>query len=82
MAKVKFFGVMRLDIGIAELDIDADNIHTLLKIIADTTDKFTIDDLKNSIIFVDGVNIMDIKKYKTKLNNSSEVLFLSPVGGG
>lgn len=82
MINVKFFGVLRLDLGVSGVQIEASDVKELCKVIPSVVEKATEKELKSSIIFVNGKNITKLKMYKTKLSDNDEVLFMAAVGGG
>ncbi|MGI6136842.1 MAG: MoaD/ThiS family protein [Clostridiales bacterium] len=82
MIKVEFFGLYRLNYGMAEWETDAKDINDLLKKLHHYNSFYTVKELKNSIILVNGKNFMDLKKYRTKLNPGDEVFIMSPASGG
>ncbi len=82
MAKIKFFGLLRLKAGVSNMSAEATNIKELITILGNRIEGLDIPELKNSVIFVNGKNITDQKMYRTKLDENSEVMFLSPIAGG
>lgn len=82
MAKIKFFGLFRLKAGVANMSAEAANIKELITVLGNQIQAFDISELKNAVIFVNGKNITHQKMYRTKLDENSEVMFLSPVSGG
>lgn len=82
MAKIKFFGLLRLEAGVAHMSAEAANIKELIVILGDRIEGLDISELRNAVIFVNGKNITEQKMYRTKLDENSEVMFLSPVSGG
>ncbi len=82
MIKVEFFGLYRLNLGVAECEVCASNILELLAEIERRYQKYTAKELRNSIIIVNNVNILQLKKYKTKLYHGDTVLIMSPASGG
>ncbi|MDF2530658.1 MAG: putative molybdopterin converting factor, subunit 1 [Clostridia bacterium] len=82
MVNVRFFGILRFDTKVSSAMIEAENIDDLLKILDAKYDKINMHQLRNTIIFVNGVNMNELKRYRTKLEDGDEVLFLSPVSGG
>lgn len=81
MVKVKYFGLLRLDIKKSLDDIEASNIEDLIKIISNKYN-IEINEIKNSIIFVNGQNINQLNGFKTKLKDNDEVQLFSPAAGG
>lgn len=77
MVKAKLFGLVRLNAGIASLQVDANQVSGVIEKIA-ATGKVDSKDLKQCTILVDGKQV----NLKTKLRDGAEVVFLSPVGGG
>lgn len=82
MAKIKFFGLLRLKAGVSNMSADVANIKELITLLGNQIEGLDIPELKNSVIFVNGKNITDQKMYRTKLDENSEVMFLSPIAGG
>lgn len=77
MIKVKIFGVLRLNTGIATISMDAKTVGDLIDQIA-VTGKTDRKELKKCAIFVAGKPA----KMQTRLHDEDEVVFLSPAGGG
>lgn len=82
MVKVEFFGLYRLDYGIAECEINADSIDELFCKLEKLNPKYSAKDLRDSIVIVNDVNIIKLRKYKTKLKDGDTVLIMSPASGG
>ncbi len=82
MAKIKFYGLIRLKAGVSDLTADAATVKELIAVLGNQIDGLDISELKNAVIFVNGKNITEQKMYRTKLDENSEVMFLSPVSGG
>ena len=81
MVNVKFFGTARVKFQTRSLDVDADDVKTLIEKIAK---HFGIHekDLKQFLVYVNEKNITELKMYKTKLADGDTVMFLSPASGG
>ena len=43
---------------------------------------YSVKELKNAIIYVNDVNFIKLKKYRTKLADGDKVLIMSPASGG
>jgi molybdopterin converting factor small subunit len=82
MVKVKFYGLLRLTYKVSIVEEEAKDVNELIEILAKKIEGLTVNELRDSLIFVQGTNIMKLKKYHTKLNDGDEVLFMSPVAGG
>ena len=82
MVKVIFLGVLRLDIRESTIMIEAENINDLIRILDVKYTRIDVKQIQNSIIFINGVNMNKLKRYKTNLKDGDEVIFLSPVSGG
>ena len=82
MVKVKFYGMIRLNAGLAELALEAKTIGELIGLIDYNVEGLNEKDLKNCIILVNEINVLKLKKLKTLLKDGDEVLFLSPASGG
>ncbi len=78
MITVKLFGLLRLDTGIRELQVEASNVRQLKQEILRTTDRITRESLSGCVILVNGAPC----KPWTKLNNGDQVTLLPPVAGG
>jgi molybdopterin converting factor small subunit len=81
MVKVKFFGLLRLDLKCAETECKASTVEELLVEIASKL-PITVSELRKCIIFVRGENITGLKLFKTELNEGDEVLLMQAVSGG
>ena len=82
MITVRFFGMVRLQTKIASISAEANDINELLKEICNKISDVKIETLKNSVIYVNGKNIINMNLFKTKLNKNDEVQILSPISGG
>ena len=82
MINVRFFGIIRLNSSMSSINIEAKNVYDLIKSIAKQIDSIDHKLLCNSIIFVNGTDIAQLKGFKTKLNPGDDVQFFSPVSGG
>lgn len=82
MINVKFFGLLRTTLNTNELNISAENIKSLIDEIEVEASISCKRELKQAIIFVNEVNFLNLKKYRTKLQTGDKVVFLSPVSGG
>lgn len=81
MINVKFLGLVQLLITTKETMVDSSTVDEALKIISRRYDiKLSI--LKNSIILVNEINIVQLRKFKTRLYDGDEIIILSPGGGG
>lgn len=82
MINVRFFGILRLDIKLSSLSVEASTVDELLKKIAEQVEGTDYKQLKNSIIFVNGTDISNGRGMRTRLNDGDEVQFFSPASGG
>ena len=84
MIKVKLFGLLRLDSGIKQLELEARELNELCTKVAFEIKKakpdsaINVDSVKNCIVAVNGKQV----KPGAKLTDGDEVMFLSPVAGG
>lgn len=82
MVKVKLLGVLRIQLKKSYIEIEATTINEVLDYIHKTSDDVTIKELKKSVIFVNGKNIIELNMFRTKLMNNDEVILMAPVCGG
>ena len=82
MIKIKFYGMIRLNCGVAKLELEAKTIEELIFFIDKKIEGLNEKDLKNCTILVNGINMLKLKKLKTSLKDGDEVVFLSPASGG
>jgi len=82
MVKVEFFGLYRLDLGVAEVRVEAESIKEVFEKIEKKYNKYTAEELKNSIVLVNGINFLKLKKSRTKLKAGDTVFIMSPASGG
>ena len=78
MITVKLFGLLRLDTGLRELQVEAANIRQLTEAILLATDRITKEKLRGCVILVNGAPC----KSWTKLKDGDQVTLLPPVAGG
>ena len=81
MVKVKFLGLLRMDLKTRDAEFNAVTVEELLAQIASSF-PISVNDLRNCIIFVRGKNITQQKLFKTELKDGDEVLFMNAVSGG
>jgi molybdopterin converting factor small subunit len=82
MIKVEFFGLYRLNYDMSYWEVEASCISDLLKKLAKEFPIYTYKELKNSVIMVNDVNFLKLKKYKTELKDGDSVFIMSPASGG
>ena len=78
MITVKLFGLLRLDTGLRELQVEAANLRQLKRAILCATDRITPEKLRGCVILVNGAPC----KSWTKLKDGDQVTLLPPVAGG
>ena len=82
MVNVEFFGLYRLSYGIQQCSLESKNVKELFKKLYEMNPVYTVKELKNAIIYVNDVNFIKLKKYRTKLADGDKVLIMSPASGG
>ena len=82
MIQVKFFGLARLALKINKLELEAKTVGSALEKISEMYDSISLKELKNCVIFVNGTNIVEDRRFNTKLNDGDEVHIISPSSGG
>ena len=78
MITVKLFGLLRLDSGIKELQVEAKDVKQLYNAMLNYSDTFTQKDLEGCTILINGSQ----GNKRSKLNDGDVVTFMSPVAGG
>ena len=78
MIHVQLFGLLRLDTGIRELTLEAENVRQLHKALLERTDAVTQRDLDRCIVLVNG----EKANKRSRLKPGDRVILLSPVAGG
>lgn len=82
MIKVEFFGLYRLSYNMSYWEVKATSVADLLKKLSQEFPVYTFKELKDSVIIVNGINFLKLKKYKTKLQDGDSVFIMSPASGG
>ena len=93
MVKVRFFTLLRLDLGIREIDISIDGEEKLIEVLAAVENKTPkpflhklIDEkgelLNSAIILVNGKNVHHLDKLDTIIEDGDEIDIFPPGGGG
>ena len=84
MVKVKLFGLLRLDTGLKELELEANSVKELYPLILEAVHSarpgtaVTLKDMDGCIVMINGVQ----GKKSSKLAPGDEVMLMSPVCGG
>lgn len=81
MIKVKLFGSARVQFKEKEFEIEAKTVNDLIDLVAKRY-QVKKKDIKQFLIYVNEVNIHELKMYRTKLNNNDVIMLLSPASGG
>lgn len=82
MVTVRFFGLSRLMLKQSRLELEAVSIDELLRKINKHYPQISLEDLKNCVIMVNGVNITQLQVFRTGLKPGDEVQMFSPIAGG
>lgn len=82
MVKVKFFGLLRLDLNIKEVEVDATSVNDMLKKLSEQIPTMTAKDFKGYLIFVNGTPINKLRNFRTRLKDGDEVVMMNPASGG
>jgi molybdopterin converting factor small subunit len=78
MITVKLYGLLRLDSGIRELQLDASTVNDVFALLLKETDRITKQDLNGCVIMINGKQ----GSKRSKLISGDQVVLLSPVAGG
>lgn len=78
MITVKFYGLLRLDAGIRELNVEAASVTELYARVAEKTDRITRKHLEGCVLLVNG----KVSGRRTKLTDGDVVQLMPPVAGG
>lgn len=82
MAKIKYYGELRMITGRYEEEIPVGNLELLIKEIEKLYGKAACKQAKRSLITIDGSKILSLKGVNTKINSESVVCFFPICGGG
>lgn len=78
MITVKLYGLLRLDSGIREKEMEAANVRQVLDALLRETDRITKKDLDGCVIMINGRQ----GNKRSQLTDGDQVVLLSPVAGG
>lgn len=84
MVKVRLFGLLRLDTGLRELELEAGSVKELYPLLLDAAKKarpdttVTAKDIDGCIVMINGKQ----GKKSSILRSGDEVMLMSPVCGG
>lgn len=78
MIKVKFMGLLRLESGIRELELEVDSVKALYEALMKQSDAITRKKLDGCVIFINGRQ----GSRRSRLADGDEVILMSPVAGG
>ena len=76
MITVKLYGLLRIESGIKQKQLDASTVHEVLSFLADCG--IPRKDLNGCVVLVNGASA----KKQTKLHDGDTVVLMSPVAGG
>ncbi len=82
MVTVKFYGLLRLKVKVAQMQLQANTVRELLQQIERELKVVKYKELKQHNIFVNGKNITEQRMFRTKLKDDDKVVLMSPVSGG
>jgi len=84
MIKVKFFGLLRLDLKSEGVEFPPSEVSDVRDLLAKLPALFPDfpESFADQIIMVNDVNVINLKFLRTKLKDGDTVLMLSPVSGG
>lgn len=93
MAKVRFYGTLRLNLGVESVEVPLEsptNIKNFLEKTEKVIEKSFVEKLINestqiipgSIILVNKINIFHLSKLETEVNNTDEIGIFPPGAGG
>ena len=78
MITVKLYGLLRLDTGLRELDLEAATVAELYARLPEKTERITKKDLEGCVLLVNG----KVSSRRTKLADGDMVQLMPPVAGG
>lgn len=82
MVNVRFFGMLRMDLKLPSLTVEAGSVRELVDRVAAQVEIKDKRRLLNAVIFVNGENAAKLRGMRTRLSDGDEVQFFSPVSGG
>ena len=92
MIKIKFYSLIRMEIGLSEIDLEfsSGTIHKLFQEAEKKIDKQFLDQLidedlntqRGTIILLNGRNIVHLKGMNTEVKAGDELHIFPPGGGG
>ena len=78
MITVRLYGLLRLDTGIREIQLEANNVKELYTALLSRCGSVTLRDLESCSILINGKQA----NKRSRLYPGDEVVLLSPVAGG
>ena len=78
MITVKLFGLLRLDSGIRERQLEAATVNEVFTQLLQETNRITRKDLDGCVVMINGKP----GSKRSKLTDGDQVVLLSPVAGG
>jgi molybdopterin synthase sulfur carrier subunit len=90
--QVKLFATLRLNLGIAQVNIEIDKAITMLQLLNLVCEKLDTDILPEliengeimvgTILLINGKDVLHAEKLETMISEDCEVSIFPPVGGG
>lgn len=78
MITVKFYGLLRLDAGVREMNLEAATVPELYTRLSQENQRITKKDLQGCVLLING----KISSARAKLTDGDVVQLLPPVAGG
>lgn len=78
MITVKLFGLLRLNSGVKEVQLEADSMKQIFDLLLVQSDKISKKELESCVIFINGTP----GSKKSKLSDGDVITLMSPVAGG
>jgi len=82
MVKVKFFGLIRSNHRVTELELNAGTIQDVINQIIERYPKMTEHEISNAVLIINKEKVMHLNRLSEVVQDGDEIAFTNFVGGG
>jgi len=79
---VKFFGLIRSQYNVTQLEVTSGTIHEIMDFILKSFPHMKNEDLHEAVLFINNEKVMNLNRFSRQVHDGDEVVFTNFVGGG
>ncbi len=82
MVKVKFFGLIRSNHRVTEMEVEAGTVKEVVDQIIKRHPVITEHEIRNAVLIINKEKVMHLNRFLEVINDGDEIAFTNFVGGG